>query len=60
MDKMLVATCRDCSAWYSMDFEEGIDDHHFDMRSGLDCTNNKGDRWMILEVPYREDWQYAN
>lgn len=60
MDDMIVATCRDCRAWYAMDFEEGIDNVHYDMRTGELCTNNNDERWMILVVPHREDWDYAN
>lgn len=60
MDTMMVATCRDCRAWYSMDFEEAIDDEHFNMRTGRLCPNNDASNWQILEVPYRENWRDAN
>lgn len=60
MNTMMVVTCKVCRAWYSMDFEYGIDNEHYDMRTGELCSNNDDEHWMILEVPYREDWEYAN
>lgn len=60
VETMMVVTCRDCRAWYSMDFEEGIDDEHYNMRTGRLCPNNDNSNWDIREVPYREDWRYVS
>lgn len=43
-----------------MDFEEGIDNEHFDMRTGRPCANDDDADWTILEVPDREDWENAH
>lgn len=59
VDEMMVVTCRVCRAWYSMDFEPAIDSEHFDMRTGELCPNNDDNDWMIISVPYREDWEVA-
>jgi hypothetical protein len=57
MKTMLVATCNKCRAWYNQDFEEGLDDEHFDPHTGEVCFNEYD--WHIVEVPYREDWRNA-
>lgn len=59
MDTTLVVTCLKCRAWYNMDMEEHLDDEHFDFHTGEPCLAEDED-WYIIEVPYREEWQYAN
>lgn len=54
---MMVATCRKCRGWYSMDYEEALPDSHYDMASGEPCHNPYD--WHVVVVPYREDWRYA-
>lgn len=56
--KMLVVTCMKCRAWYSMDYEWGLPDEHYDMRTGEECIAGDED-WYIIQVPYREEWKYA-
>ena len=56
----MVATCKVCSAWYSMDFEDSVDSEHYNMRTGKLCSNNNDNLWHIIEVPYREDWEFAH
>lgn len=55
---MMVVTCRKCRAWYSMDYEYHLDDHHFNFRTGEECYASDYD-WDIVCVPYREDWPVA-
>ena len=54
---MMVATCLKCRGWYNQDFEEGLPDEHFDMRTGEECLNPF--EWHIVVVPHRRDWRYA-
>lgn len=56
---MMVVTCRLCRGWYNMDFEYGLPDDHFDMRTGEPCSPGD-ENWYITEVPYREDWKFVN
>lgn len=54
----MVVTCTKCRAWYNMDMEEGLDNHHFNMRTGELCPSDD-DNWVVDVVPGRDDWQYA-
>lgn len=42
-----------------MDMEEHLDDEHFNQRTGEVCIAGD-EEWEIREVPFRQDWRYAN
>lgn len=41
-----------------MDFEEALDDEHFDMHTGEPCIAEDNE-WFIIEVEDRNEWKYA-
>lgn len=53
----MVVTCTLCRAAYNMDMEEGLDDIHFNPRTGEECEPGDNGWWIEL-VPYRDAWQY--
>lgn len=53
-DTTIVAMCNKCRGWYNMDMEPGLEDDHFDFRTGDPCHNEYD--WFIMEVPDRVDW----
>ena len=59
MKTMMVVTCINCRAWYNMDFEEALDDCHYNPRTGEVCEGDDFS-WHMAEVPYRTNWRYAN
>lgn len=58
MKETMVATCIKCRAWYNMDMEYGLDDEHFNFRTGEPCIASDDD-WAIFAIPHRHDWYNA-